>query len=535
MGVTIQIDGEPEYNASGFSVTEDATPIDASNLIGGVGQFTVSTPEKRSSKFLNGREVSISDSGKGTTVGIARGVSGDGLTATVTADSRLYLFNAVYNLPPYTGTLSGLFEQWMAIVGIDSGYVIDESFDAITLNSPGFVGNVWDALKALCVRYSVEVALVSSNVVFRPLRLREVVNYRDSQVTWSLDETSRAQSFEVYWYETETFTDELVYPLGGWNPDVAALQGIDAGQTQVFNLPLFPASGETGIGVSLTSINPPVVQTSVSPGYVATSVYTVIGNDGLPIPTTQWDQNGGSLTVAIAEDSRSIDVTVTGMNDPTGTYAPYRIALSSGDTVYSTLRITGDGIRVTKKKFVWQTGLPENVTSTDVGTRVENEWVDSRQAALDIAMNVAPRYSSAAMALSVTSIGVNRRGDVNSYTYPTLGDANEAWSGMTLEDLNDLFSGGTLSDVTDYLDALVVENFENQSFGNVAGARVLNDSQYYRVSSATQNELSITYSADRDTLVSDLNTAFAGLTLGDLNDLWAGKTLGDVSTRPLEV
>jgi len=99
--------------------------------------------------------------------------------------------------------------------------------------------------------------------------------------------------------------------------------------------------------------------------------------------------------------------------------------------------------------------------------------------------------------------------------------------------VNTLKAGLTMGDVTAQQFELVQADFANQAFGNVAGARVLDDGMWHRIRNATISPSSIGYTAERDTTMGDANTVYAGMTMGQVNDLRLGQALGDFNTQPL--
>src|SRR5690606_16632030 len=117
-------------------------------------------------------------------------------------------------------------------------------------------------------------------------------------------------------------------------------------------------------------------QLFVAENYESSSVYTVVGKDGLPIPVDQWVDGGGKVSVEIAEDTRSIILTVTGMAETE--YAPYRLALGSGDsTFYSTLRLVGTGVVFDNKTLTMETSVDPDRVSQEGAPLIDNEHIDT--------------------------------------------------------------------------------------------------------------------------------------------------------------
>jgi putative N-acetylmannosamine-6-phosphate epimerase len=85
----------------------------------------------------------------------------------------------------------------------------------------------------------------------------------------------------------------------------------------------------------------------------------------------------------------------------------------------------------------------------------------------------------------------------------------------------------------DYWDNQVTSLFENQIFGNAIGARILKDDANFRISSATTTESVVQFSAQLDTLMSDLNSVWEGATMADFNTQFDGVTFKGYNVIPL--
>lgn len=535
MAVDVIIGGKPKWNTQDYSVAEDAVPLDPSNTSAGTGQFTLSLPESQESKFWRKKEVVLSDGSQGTTVGTVSGVTGDGTTSQVTVDSRMNALTVTRTAQPYTGTLGGAFTYYLSLVGLTSDIVIDPQVTSRAVVFPGWQGVVWDQVKALCSTYQLETALVSNKIVLRPVRGRTAVNYRDSAVTWAIDDSNIAQSVEIY-YQNSRSGLGLVYPLGGWNSDVQAYQ-VDAGATIAFDISLDPSDSgddDTTLGASLRKVDQPTCVASVSRDYSASSVYTVAGSDGLPISPAQWAAQGGSVSVTINEDTRSLTLTITGASG--SQYAPYTIGMSSGDnTYYSSLRLTGDAVFTDRSKVTLLTGNDADVAPTEVGATIESPFIRTYEDAFRAGMWALSAWTGPKRTLSVTTGGINRVGEKNSEAQLTMGEFNAlaAFVGDTMAQFNASQAGDSMGDLGAELRAPVLARFSSQAFGNVAGARVYNDGSQYRVTSVSSiTPTAVSYTAEADDIMGDFNDAYEEFTAADFNDLHRGKTAGDFNARP---
>jgi hypothetical protein len=460
-------------------------------------------------------------------------MASDGVTMTVTADSRLIALNVTRTAAPYSGTIGGAINYYLGLVSISTGIVIDSAIASVPVTFPGWTANVWDKIRQFAAVSQFEVSLVSNNIVVRAIRSRIAQNYRDSSETWNVNANNIARAVEVYYNQAQQAT-ALAYPLGGWNSTVQPIQ-VDAGQTLTVNLPLTPGTNAVGLTASLSSIQQPVASDSVAASYSASSVYCVAGNDGLPIPAAQWLAGGGNVKVAIGVDTTSIDVTVVGSSDTK--YAPYRLGMSSGPSnFYSSLRIVGTGVFGNKQMLRFDTGLTVDKAPTDVGATIDSEFINTYLDAVQVGRAAAARFCSAAYTITVATTGINKVGDTGSYAYPTMGQFNvdTDFAGKTMAQFNTAFAGWTLKQFNDYEFAKVANNFANQAFGNVSGARVLWNNGYFRIRASTVTPAQVSYTAERDTVMADFNSAMpVGMTMAQFNTLHSGDQMGDFGLAPL--
>ena len=526
MAISLNVVGNGHFqgsatNLSTYTVQEDATPLIGDDNSGGVGQINfnvVEDPGAEGTILLLNDTVELIDPFYGRTNGDITSISTSDGVASITANSRLGRLVATRSVQPYTGTLGGAITYYFSLAGITSGFTIDSTITGRSVSYPGFTGDIWDALKQICIAQRIEISLVSSNIVVRPIRGRIAEVAANSSITWDVANGDIAQSVNVWLYNNQRKVNNLVYPSGGWTSDVTVYQ-VDAGQTLEVNIP---------VDVSLESLQQPIVQNSVAPLYSATSVYAVAGNDGLPITAAQWTATGGSLTVAIGEDTKSIDLTIVGANDPTGKYAPYRIAMSSGPSnYYSSLRIVGTGVFFDKQVYNFSTGVPSNQTATEVGAEIDSPFISTVAEAFTVGMATAQRWAGADQTMTVNATVINRKGDKGTANYPTIGQFDIENAGRTFAQFDTIWTGQTYSQFDTYWFAKVQDDFTNQAFGNVAGARYQYRYQWYRIRSASTSESGIQYQSERDTMVSDFDSAWTGKTFAQFDTRWTGKTYQD--------
>lgn len=473
--------------------------------------------------------------------------------ASVTADSRLGALLSTRTAKPMQGTTEDIFRYYLSLGGITTDIQYQGAARESTRAVQGWTGVIWDYLREFAISVGAEISLVSGLVVMRPLRGRVSVNRRDSSVSVNRSKGDMAQKVEVKYYSNR-FGTGLVYPSGGWDPDVQVYQ-VDVDEIYETNI---------AVNVSPTELVQPTCVEYVARNTTNQSVYSVIGNDGLAIKPRQWTENGGSVTVSIGEDNRSIDLKIVGANTTNG---PYRIAVGSGPSdAYSSLRIRGTGTFFSEEVISIHTGLTPDDTPQEIGTTIESNFVITKDQAYDLGLRVAQAYAGHRNTISVNSTGINRLNVAGSILSPTFKQFNEGlsasggisptWTGKKYSDFTAAWTGNTFDQFNQYYLDLVQFDYGNQAFGNVAGSRVLHKDVYYRIDSASITEAGVQYDGTADTLFGDFSTRWSNsytrdemnmeygprrstyndqttYTFADFNAMMVGKTYRDFNYAPL--
>lgn len=527
MGVDVTVnDVAISRLVSGYSADEEATPIDPSDTTGATARFTLDFVKRVSAaevKRMRRKSIELQDGSQGTTRGLAVVPSSSKGLISLSADARTNLLNAERTARPFVGVLGNYLTYLLSLVGITNGYVIDDSIANRQVTYRGWQNDVYLMMKQVLVAQSIEMTYVSNNIVFRPLRSRIAVTKRDSDISWSLDETGLARSVEAWLYNSQYRASSLAYPIGGWTPDVQVYQ-VEARERLEFDIP---------IEASLFSVQQPVPVDFVDRYHSSSSVYSVTGNDDLPLPAQQWRDTGGSVTVEVGEDTRSLKVVIQGPN--LDRYSPYRIAVSAGPSdSYSSLRIVGTGVFYEGRTLLkFGTTIGPDLASVEVGATIDNAYIATLSQLYDRIIWSLKRYGGSRQTLSVRTVGINRLDDNGSYAYPIIKDFNTVNAGKTIAQFNAANSGKTIAQFNSDQAATVRTAFANQAFGNVAGARREADDLMWRIRTARISPGEVSYTAEEDTTVGDLNTKWSGGTVAEFNAYWAGKTLGDYNMGAL--
>lgn len=520
------------YEVFDFTVEEASTPLAAGDSSGQVGTitFTIGVPDPEivpnhpinmfGESILVGQRVRIEDSRKGFTIGEVSAVSrSSAQTISVSCVSRMGEVN-VYGVQarPFVGNLGDAFEYYLGLAEISSAIFTDPSVANTPVQFPGWSGELWFNLKQMAASMDCDISLVSGVILLRPIRARVAARGRDLDRKTSSGGGTLAQFIEVYQYNNRAITNQLVYPPGGWSEDVSVIN-VNSGETveEIIQLE-----------ASVSSVVQPTMQTFVSRDHSTSSVFTVVGDDGLPITPAAWSANGGNLRVSINPDTTTLTVTVTaprGLPNKDGDeIGVYSISLSSDDSTgrYSTLRLLGSGVAFNKELKRIPTGITERETGTEVGITIDNPFLSTPQQVYRTALRAVGAYNGTAMTLSGRVSSVNQLGDSGELVLQTYAQVATLHAGRTYAQVQSAWGGLSYLDIQQQINAGNSGEFENQVFGNVAGARVWdkNSRRWYRIRSATLNPDFISFEADDDLTHSDVSPAFSGKTYAQVQTLF---------------
>jgi hypothetical protein len=490
MGITLKINGEIDETLADYSVTEDSTPLVAGDTSGGIGQLDLHIDADDTSIYLLGAEAELSDALYGTARGVITSVSEVDGELSVTAPSALNGLAVTRTMPPFGNIpLSLVLREYFEACGVGrTNLLVDPAVDRY-VSYPGWTGDVWTQLKNICAAEKLEITIVDDVVHVRAPRGVRAGGGGEISSGWQFDASDLAQTIEVYYYESEYRTD-LFYPPGEW---IEEAQGTSANGwhsgVQIISVG-FTESVEFDVEVnaSLISIDQPVCVSSVGMS-VGGSVYTVKGtHDGKDymIDPATWTSRGGSVTATIKPGSSNVVTIKVSAGSNSSWYDSYSLSIGSGDSEYSTLRISGKGVFTNKQKLTIPTGLSPDEAPTEVGTTIDNIFINT----LDQA------YSAAAAALGQYS--------------------------------------GLKKTISGNMDTVDLDGGVTQTLGNIAGARLRRGDTEYRIRSASVNPFELSYTAEADTMFEDFNKIWAGKTYADFNTSRAGETYNKFNEAPLK-
>lgn len=487
----ITIDGDP-FEVIDYSVTEHATPLAAGDTSGSVGTISVSFPYPDPDLYPNHvvytigpeyyarKEFTLTDTEKGFVSGVITGVTSNESQGTIqlTGTTNLGPLN-IYNVQalPYNGTLGGAFSYYCSLAGISGS--TDPAITSQSVAFPGWNGELWFHMKQMAASVDAEIAAVEGVVRLRPIRQTELLPYTDTSGTSDVNADTLAQSVEVYAYQNRWVTNTLVYPPGGWSSDVEVLS-VSAGDYVEQTIQL---------STSVQSITAPTMQTSVSKDYQSGSVYTIVGDDGLPIQPAQWADAGGKITVEINPDTTTLLVKMQGPTsdiimsngEPSKTYSLALAADTSGSR-YSTLRIVGTGTQFDKQKMTLSTGVSASETGTEIGVTIDNPFLSTWDQLYRAGTRAAKAFSGFYPSVTVGSVAP-------------------------------------------------IDPLQDYTFGNLAGSRVILRGRPFRVREASVTPENVSVTGDDDLTHGDVQAVLSGRTYGWVQAANAGLTYRDVALK----
>ena len=507
-----------ESNVINYSYTEGSTPLIPGDESGAIGDVTIEVlNENNASILLYKDEFLLNDGFHGSVIGEIENVSGSNDIINMGGRSKLALLNVDTVIPPRSGTIGNIIEAIANDLGITTNVVKDAGLSTETINVPGFEGDAWVYVKRLCSAYQVEVTLIRDYVIIRPTRQRTIASTNLLEKNWQLQDIQLAQQFDVAYYNYQPETDYLVYPEGGWTPDVQVYQ-VAAGETTEFELDL---------NFYLTSVQQPTVRDSVSKTYDSASAYSVSGNDNLPISAAFWTDNKGAMSFKILGDGSRLRVTITGPQYEA--LSPYTIGVSDGSTSYSTLRIVGTGMDFDRKVYTASTGLTAAEAPLLNGGEIDNPAIDTLADAKAYSLFARRLYSLPTQTYDTSSDDFPQiQGSIPSIFYTTFEEFDEqVGPTYTFTDFNTQYADLTFAELT-----AEFGNVAPQGFGEVAGSRVTLDDAVYRVRDTTITPNQVSFTAEYDTLFDDVNNVFGDYSWYELESTWA--TLGSTWATVIE-
>lgn len=386
---------------------------------------------------------------------------------SLSALSRLERFNFDYNWPSLDN-LSGLVS-----IGAGRGLTfsvrssVTAKYNKEVRALPPLWGNGWLRLKELCSAF--EIHSRGNENVFELNENRPVWDLQDDHVISadiSLVSADVVDEINVASYEYNNYRNKTteVFPKFSTDPGYSSITA-DAGETSDTELQLDFLMDP---GQQLAQ---PVCLDFVENKEYTTPVYSVVGNDDLPIKPKQWADFGGNVSVRVKEDDPSVlVVSVTGAM--LEHLAPFTVAMSSGDGHnYNSLHVIARGVSRIRKVARLKTGVVnygDAVRTAEFDnpfvctpTTIANAYIDATRrysgfthtAVFNILNEkIMPRvgdyvrYNGHVWRIDSSSEANGATTTMNCTEHTRIKDWNETLGTMTFKDFNAKFAGKTINE-----------------------------------------------------------------------------------------
>lgn len=478
MAVSVKPSGNGDWvgaphNIKQFSLTEESTPLAGGDESGSIGGGSFSVVSNRDTVLLMDDPLTFTEGEFGDVPVRVMGVQDSGVTAQIEVDHATTKLMSEKSLPPYNGTVGGWLRGAFTLCGLPEP-TIASTISTRSVAYGAHVGVVWDAIKQVCAAQQIEMLYTATGCEFRLIRERNLELFRvEDPPQHNVGGGEMARAVEVVSYSNVWGNGSLVYPTGGWNEEVRVFQ-VAAGET---------LEVDVEVEVSVVSVVQPTPVVWVSREHNASSVYSISGNDGLPIQPAQWIAEGGKLEVTINPDYKSLHLKITGSGNEN--LGPYQLAMASGTSdAYSSIRIVGSGVWQRPVTELYLTGVSDSDTATEIGETIELPFAYGRDQVLGLGISAAQRFTGIEQSLSAEAEYFPLEGQV-------------------------------------------------PRFGTTAGARFSYVDHVWRVRSATVAETNQSIDAETDTTFSDFNTTHAGKTFGEFNTGFSTFTFREFDLMPL--
>lgn len=242
----------------------------------------------------------------------------------------------------------------------------------------------------------------------------ELYDYSVTTLNKGIELDQPAERIDCHQYAHVWVENGVLWPEGGWVDD-APVQSLEIGKNE-FNLDL---------DSSVESLTVPMVVDEVTPEYDGNrTVYSIVGDDDIPITAAQWNALGGKLETEIGEDHKTIIVKVfvpPMRNKNAEDMTTVRLAMSSGDgNHYSSLRIVGTGALTTGQELFLPTGLESSDVAASSGQSIDNIFVNTPARAWTLLVNAVDQYTTGRLTLNMATPNRNLKFSNNEIPVPML-------------------------------------------------------------------------------------------------------------------
>lgn len=199
MGLKISMTGSGEVGdiATGWSIQEDATPVNPVDSSAGTGVVSLSAKATPTSKFIIDNQITISHDTLGSFDGVIANATVQGVGVAFSVSTLVSLLVVTKTAPP-TGTLS-LSQIIQSYIGLctDQITVDYQANDDPVLVYGGWTGEVWYYLKQLAAIQKVQLSFSGSTLIVSDLGSTVYELDDSTPVVLSTDRASTGRSINI--------------------------------------------------------------------------------------------------------------------------------------------------------------------------------------------------------------------------------------------------------------------------------------------------------------------------------------------------
>ena len=533
-----------EFEPLDIQQVEDVFTSNVNISSGGIPMISITLPPHLDFLSLVGEAVEVESSTLGRTSGVFTEISVDDMGAPkVLLNTKLNPLVRRARAKPFVGKLSDLIKYYFKLGGINVGFEFDSKFKEANVNAQGWEDVIWTKLIKLQQVYEFEIALVSDYISVRPWKLRTADIGHLQSTAYNYTTMPISKTIEIDYFTNRKISNQVVYPVAGVKDDSTTITANAREVTEV----------ELKLSASVASIKSPKFRETISRNYDGSeSIYTVTDKDGFIVKASDWNRFGGKVTAKVGPDSKTIKITFIGPN--LSKRSPYKLTFvplenvieSNGsvkkkpnqDNGFNSLYIVGSGVGFKKQTISINTGArPKDIVQT-VGAQVSEPEISSSAQAYNAALPLLNEASGGRIKLSGTIARINQRGKTGALTGIPVGEVEDLHVGSTYGSMEDVIHAGkTYGQVEAYYNQQLIFDFDNQAFGNSAGARLFDPKtrRWYRITSATITFAGVSFEAEDDLNHGDVEEWLDGKTFGYVEDtLWPNLTFWDVELKGLK-
>lgn len=545
MGTRIQVVSTGQvFEPLDIQQVEDVFTSNVNISSGGIPMISITLPPHLDFLSLVGEAVEVESSTLGRTSGVFTEISVDDMgSPKVLLNTKLNPLVRMARAKPFVGKLSDLIKYYFKLGGINVGFEFDSKFKDTNVNAQGWEDVIWTKLIKLQQVYEFEIALVSDYISVRPWKLRTADIGHLQATAYNYTTMPISKTIEIDYFTNRKISNQVVYPIDGVKDDSSTITANAREVTEV----------ELRLSASVASIKSPKFRETISRNYGGSeSIYTVTDKDGFIVKASDWNRFGGKVTAKVGPDSKTIKITFIGPN--LSKRSPYKLTFvplenvieSNGsvkkkpnpDNGFNSLYIVGSGVGFEKRTISINTGArPKDIVQT-VGAQVSEPEISSAAQAYKAALPLLNEASGGRVKLSGTIARINQRGKTGALTGIPVQEVEDLHVGTTYGSMEDVIHAGkTYGQVESYYNQQLIFDFDNQAFGNSAGARLFDPKtrRWYRITSATITLAGVSFEAEDDLNHGDVEDWLDGKTFGYVEDtLWPNLTFWDVELKGLK-